>query len=93
MSSPHEEESPKKTKTKEDEISKDANCLALSGHDKTETNEQVAMETSSGRSETVPASASLLASQKTSSIELSDISALPENPIPIIKNSIKLRLK
>ncbi|GAB1297772.1 Poly(A) polymerase alpha [Apodemus speciosus] len=36
-SSPHKEESPKKTKTEEDETSEDANCLALSGHDKTET--------------------------------------------------------
>ncbi|XP_049755209.1 poly(A) polymerase alpha isoform X3 [Elephas maximus indicus] len=36
-SSPHKEESPKKTRTEEDETSEEANCLALSGHDKTET--------------------------------------------------------
>lgn len=91
-SSPHKEESPKKTKTEEDETSEDANCLALSGHDKTETKEQVDTETSTTQSETVQTAASLLASQKTSSTDLSDIPALPANPIPVIKNSIKLRL-
>lgn len=30
--------------------------------------------------------------QKTPSTDLSDIPALPANPIPVIKNSIKLRL-
>ncbi|EGW06602.1 Poly(A) polymerase alpha [Cricetulus griseus] len=91
-SSPHKEESPKKTKTDEDETNEDANCLDLSGHDETETKEQVDTETSAIQSETVPALASLLASQKTSSTDLSDIPALPANPIPVIKNSIKLRL-
>ncbi|XP_056667283.1 poly(A) polymerase alpha isoform X4 [Monodelphis domestica] len=66
-SSPHKEESPKKTKTEEDETSEDANCLDLIEHDKQET-------------------------KKTSSTDLSDIPALPANPIPVIKNSIKLRL-
>ncbi|CAO2623957.1 Poly(A) polymerase alpha [Lemmus lemmus] len=91
-SSPHKEESPKKTKTEEDETSEEANCLDLSGHDKTETKEQVDMETDPIQSETVPASTSLLASQKTSSTDLSDIPALPANPIPVIENSIKLRM-
>ncbi|XP_036173473.1 poly(A) polymerase alpha isoform X10 [Myotis myotis] len=91
-SSPHREESPKKTKTEEDETSEDANCPALSGHDKTETKEQLDTETSTTQSETVQTAASLLASQKTSSTDLSDIPALPANPIPVIKNSIKLRL-
>ncbi|XP_074147455.1 poly(A) polymerase alpha isoform X7 [Sminthopsis crassicaudata] len=67
-SSPHKEESPKKTKTEEqDETSEDANCLDLIEHDKQEI-------------------------KKTSSTDLSDIPALPANPIPVIKNSIKLRL-
>ncbi|KAM8782523.1 poly(A) polymerase alpha isoform 4-T4 [Rhynchonycteris naso] len=70
-SSPHKEESPKKTRTEE---------------------EQLDTETSTTQSETVPTAASLLASQKTSSTDLSDIPALPANPIPVIKNSIKLRL-
>lgn len=70
-SSPHKEESPKKTKTEE---------------------EQPDTETSTTQSETVQTAASLLASQKTSSTDLSDIPALPANPIPVIKNSIKLRL-
>ncbi|MXQ87507.1 hypothetical protein E5288_WYG000065 [Bos mutus] len=91
-SSPHKEESPKKTKTEEDETSEDANCLALSGHDKTETKEQLDTETSTTQSETIQTATSLLASQKTSSTDLSDIPALPANPIPVIKNSIKLRL-
>uniref|UniRef100_A0A673U4L5 Poly(A) polymerase n=1 Tax=Suricata suricatta TaxID=37032 RepID=A0A673U4L5_SURSU len=91
-SSPHKEESPKKTKTEEEETSEDANCLALSGHDKTEPKEQLDTETSPTQSETIHTAASLLASQKTSSTDLSDIPALPANPIPVIKNSIKLRL-
>ncbi|EGW09890.1 Poly(A) polymerase alpha [Cricetulus griseus] len=91
-SSPHKEENPKKTKTDEDETSEDANCLDLSGHDKTETKEQFDMEMSAIQSETVPSSASLLTSQKTSSTDLSDIPSLPANPIPVIKNSIKLRM-
>ncbi|XP_040831026.1 poly(A) polymerase alpha isoform X6 [Ochotona curzoniae] len=70
-SSPHKEESPKKTKTEE---------------------EQLDTETSTAQSETVQTAASLLASQRTSSADLSDIPALPANPIPVIKNSIKLRL-
>uniref|UniRef100_A0A2K6G285 Poly(A) polymerase n=1 Tax=Propithecus coquereli TaxID=379532 RepID=A0A2K6G285_PROCO len=70
-SSPHKEESPKKTKTEE---------------------EQLDTETSTTQSETIQTAASLLASQKTSSTDLSDIPALPANPIPVIKNSIKLRL-
>ncbi|XP_023402338.1 poly(A) polymerase alpha isoform X2 [Loxodonta africana] len=70
-SSPHKEESPKKTRTEE---------------------EQLDTETSTAQSETIQTAASLLASQKTSSTDLSDIPALPANPIPVIKNSIKLRL-
>ncbi|KAB0351985.1 hypothetical protein FD754_016842 [Muntiacus muntjak] len=70
-SSPHKEESPKKTKTEE---------------------EQLDTETSTTQSETIQTVTSLLASQKTSSTDLSDIPALPANPIPVIKNSIKLRL-
>uniref|UniRef100_A0A8D1ERT1 Poly(A) polymerase n=2 Tax=Sus scrofa TaxID=9823 RepID=A0A8D1ERT1_PIG len=70
-SSPHKEESPKKTRTEE---------------------EQLDTETSTTQSETIQTAASLLASQKTSSTDLSDIPALPANPIPVIKNSIKLRL-
>lgn len=70
-SSPHKEESPKKTRTEE---------------------EQLDTETSAAQSEAGQTAASLLASQKTSSTDLSDIPALPANPIPVIKNSIKLRL-
>ncbi|XP_036887490.1 poly(A) polymerase alpha isoform X4 [Sturnira hondurensis] len=70
-SSPHKEESPKRTRAEE---------------------EQLDTETSTAQSETGQTAASLLASQKTSSTDLSDIPALPANPIPVIKNSIKLRL-
>ncbi|XP_035869727.1 poly(A) polymerase alpha isoform X6 [Phyllostomus discolor] len=70
-SSPHKEESPKKTRTEE---------------------EQLDTETSAAQSEAGQTAASLLASQKTSSTDLSDLPALPANPIPVIKNSIKLRL-
>lgn len=54
--------------------------------------EQLDTETSTTQSETIQTATSLLASQKTSSTDLSDIPALPANPIPVIKNSIKLRL-
>uniref|UniRef100_A0A7N4V3P2 Poly(A) polymerase alpha n=1 Tax=Sarcophilus harrisii TaxID=9305 RepID=A0A7N4V3P2_SARHA len=92
-SSPHKEESPKKTKTEEqDETSEDANCLDLIEHDKQENKEQLDTETSTTQSETLQTAAPLLAAQKTSSTDLSDIPALPANPIPVIKNSIKLRL-
>ncbi|EHB15333.1 Poly(A) polymerase alpha [Heterocephalus glaber] len=68
-SSPHKEESPKKPKTEEDETSEDANCVALSGHDKTEAKEQLDTETGTTQSETTQAAAFLLASQKTSSTD------------------------
>ncbi|XP_039391154.1 poly(A) polymerase alpha isoform X1 [Mauremys reevesii] len=92
-SSPHKEESPKKIKTEEDEINEDASCLDMSDHDKMETKEQLDAEANiSSQTETVQTVASLQAPQKTPSTDLSDIPALPANPIPVIKNSIKLRL-
>ncbi|XP_043405020.1 poly(A) polymerase alpha isoform X3 [Chelonia mydas] len=92
-SSPHKEESPKKIKTEEDEINEDASCLDMSDHDKMETKEQLDAEANiSSQTETVQTMASLQAPQKTPSTDLSDIPALPANPIPVIKNSIKLRL-
>uniref|UniRef100_A0A8C0BV34 Poly(A) polymerase n=1 Tax=Buteo japonicus TaxID=224669 RepID=A0A8C0BV34_9AVES len=75
-SSPHKEESPKKMKIEEDEISEDTSCIDLNEHEKMET--KVSM----------PRPCNF----KTPSTDLSDIPALPANPIPVIKNSIKLRL-
>ncbi|XP_067411192.1 poly(A) polymerase alpha isoform X3 [Emydura macquarii macquarii] len=92
-SSPHKEESPKKIKTEEDEINEDASCLDMSDHDKMETKEQLDAEANiSSQTETLQTTVSLQAPQKTSSTDLSDIPSLPANPIPVIKNSIKLRL-
>nr|XP_009673754.1 PREDICTED: poly(A) polymerase alpha isoform X1 [Struthio camelus australis] len=93
-SSPHKEESPKKIKMEEqDEISEDASCIDVNEHDKMETKEQLETEVNvTSQPETLQTTASLQAPQKTSSTDLSDIPALPANPIPVIKNSIKLRL-
>ncbi|XP_078239886.1 poly(A) polymerase alpha isoform X4 [Pogona vitticeps] len=92
-SSPHKEESPKKIKTEEDEVSEDASCLDVSDHDKMETKELLDAESdTASQPETLPATVSLQAPQKMPSTDLSDIPALPANPIPVIKNSIKLRL-
>ncbi|NXA46284.1 PAPOA polymerase, partial [Nothocercus julius] len=90
-SSPHKEESPKKIKMEEDEISEDASCIDVNEHEKMETKEQLETEVNViSPPETLQTS--LQAPQKTSSTDLSDIPALPANPIPVIKNSIKLRL-
>uniref|UniRef100_A0A8C0KHE5 Poly(A) polymerase n=1 Tax=Canis lupus dingo TaxID=286419 RepID=A0A8C0KHE5_CANLU len=72
-SSPHKEESPKKTKTEEKLKQWKVNLIF-----KLQCFEQCCVL--------------CFRSQKTSSTDLSDIPALPANPIPVIKNSIKLRL-
>ncbi|NWT33509.1 PAPOA polymerase, partial [Cardinalis cardinalis] len=92
-SSPHKEESPKKIKIEEqDEISEDTSCIDLNEHEKMETKEQVETEVNVNSQTETLQTTSLQAPQKTPSTDLSDIPALPANPIPVIKNSIKLRL-
>ncbi|ETE68802.1 Poly(A) polymerase alpha [Ophiophagus hannah] len=92
-SSPHKEESPKKIKTDEDEINEDVSCIEMSDHDKMETKELFDTESDmASQQETLQTTVSLQAPQKIPSTDLSDIPALPANPIPVIKNSIKLRL-
>ncbi|XP_025935381.1 poly(A) polymerase alpha isoform X3 [Apteryx rowi] len=93
-SSPHKEESPKKIKIEEqDEISEDTSCIDVDEHEKMETKEQLETEVNvTSQPEPLQTTTSLQAPQKTSSTDLSDIPALPANPIPVIKNSIKLRL-
>ncbi|NXW00361.1 PAPOA polymerase, partial [Fregetta grallaria] len=91
-SSPHTEESPKKMKIEEDEISEDTSCIDLNEHEKMETKEQLETEVNVNSQTETLQTTSLQAPQKTPSTDLSDIPALPANPIPVIKNSIKLRL-
>ncbi|XP_068048570.1 poly(A) polymerase alpha isoform X2 [Anomalospiza imberbis] len=92
-SSPHKEESPKKIKIEEqDEISEDTSCIDLNEHEKMETKEQIETEVNVNSQTETLQTTSLQAPQKTPSTDLSDIPALPANPIPVIKNSIKLRL-
>ncbi|XP_074681168.1 poly(A) polymerase alpha isoform X6 [Strix aluco] len=92
-SSPHKEESPKKMKIEEqDEISEDTSCIDLNEHEKMETKEQLETEVNVNSQTETLQTTSLQAPQKTPSTDLSDIPALPANPIPVIKNSIKLRL-
>ncbi|KAK2541208.1 Papola [Columba guinea] len=92
-SSPHKEESPKKMKIEEqDEISEDTSCIDLNEHEKMETKEQLETEVNINSQTETLQTTSLQAPQKTPSTDLSDIPALPANPIPVIKNSIKLRL-
>ncbi|KAJ7403039.1 poly(A) polymerase alpha [Pitangus sulphuratus] len=92
-SSPHKEESPKKIKMEEqDEISEDTSCIDLNEHEKMEAKEQPETEVNVNSQAETLQTTSLQAPQKTPSTDLSDIPALPANPIPVIKNSIKLRL-
>ncbi|KAM4690742.1 poly(A) polymerase alpha isoform 1-T1 [Rhinophrynus dorsalis] len=87
-SSPQKEESPKKTKTEEDES--EGNASLELDEQKPETEDVVAAEAEEISLSPVPGS--LPSSQRSTSTDLSDISLLPANPIPVIKNSIKLRL-
>ncbi|XP_015276474.1 PREDICTED: poly(A) polymerase alpha [Gekko japonicus] len=91
-SSPHKEESPKKIKTEQDEVNDDASCVEMSDHDKMEAKELLDTELDTASQTESLQTVSLQAPQKMPSTDLSDIPALPANPIPVIKNSIKLRL-
>ncbi|KAM4663241.1 poly(A) polymerase alpha isoform 2-T2 [Discoglossus pictus] len=87
-SSPPKEESPKKTKTEEDE-NDDSISIEMDETNKFETDvKELDVE---GKSVS-PVPGALPSSQRLSSTDLSDIPVLPANPIPVIKNSIKLRL-
>uniref|UniRef100_A0A669PFH8 Poly(A) polymerase n=1 Tax=Phasianus colchicus TaxID=9054 RepID=A0A669PFH8_PHACC len=91
-SSPHKEDSPKKMKIEEqDEISEATSCIDVNEHERMETKELLETEVSVN-SQMEHLQTTLQAPQKTPSTDLSDIPALPANPIPVIKNSIKLRL-
>ncbi|XP_063997992.1 poly(A) polymerase alpha isoform X1 [Pogoniulus pusillus] len=92
-SSPHKDDSPKKMKMEEqDEMSEEPSCIDLNEHEKMETKEQLETEVNVNSQTETLQTTSLQAPQKTPSTDLSDIPALPANPIPVIKNSIKLRL-
>ncbi|XP_063803609.1 poly(A) polymerase alpha [Pseudophryne corroboree] len=88
-SSPTSEDGPKKTKTVEEE-GDDCAATDLDESQKSET-ETVKDQDGDVKSSS-PVPGSLPSSQRSSSTDLSDIPALPANPIPVIKNSIKLRL-
>ncbi|KAE8586372.1 hypothetical protein XENTR_v10021648 [Xenopus tropicalis] len=88
-SSPSNEESPKKTKTEEDE-NDSSNSTEVDEQNKLETEELKEVLSEAKSSSPVPGE--LPSSQRSSSTDLSDISVLPATPIPVIKNSIKLRL-
>ncbi|CAH2327930.1 poly(A) polymerase alpha isoform X1 [Pelobates cultripes] len=87
-SSPIKEDSPKKIKTEEDENDSAAMEMDEANKSETEGVKDVEVETKS----TSPIPGVLPSSQRSTSTDLSDIPALPANPIPVIKNSIKLRL-
>ncbi|OCT65034.1 poly(A) polymerase alpha-A isoform X1 [Xenopus laevis] len=87
-SSPSNEDIPKKNKTEEDE--NDSSISAdVDEQNKLETEELKEVHSEAKSSSPVPGS---LPSSQQSSTDLSDISVLPATPIPVIKNSIKLRL-
>lgn len=89
-SSPQNDESPKKTKTEEDCLPEECTFLEPDDPDKVETNllKEFDKEAEGSHSPT----ALIPVSQRSSSTDLSDIPALPENPILVVKNSIKLKL-
>ncbi|KAM8920831.1 poly(A) polymerase alpha [Pelodytes ibericus] len=83
-SSPLKEDSPKKSKTEEDEN----NGSSLVETDEKEAVKEMEVEGNLPS----PTSSAPPASQRSSSTDLCDIAVLPANPITVIKNSIKLRL-
>ncbi|XP_030071101.1 poly(A) polymerase alpha isoform X3 [Microcaecilia unicolor] len=91
-SSPPKEESPKKTKQEEHDGNEETTVLDTDDHDKEETNIVKDLDVEVNAAPPPPTSTAVPASQRTSSTDLSDIPTLPANPIPVIKNSIKLRL-
>ncbi|XP_029453760.1 poly(A) polymerase alpha isoform X1 [Rhinatrema bivittatum] len=91
-SSPPKEESPKKTKQEEHDANEETTVLDTDDHDKEETNIVKELDMEANATPLPLATSAIPASQRTSSTDLSDIPTLPANPIPVIKNSIKLRL-
>lgn len=75
----------------QDEISETTSCIDVNEHERMETKELLETEVNVN-SQMEHLQTTLQAPQKTPSTDLSDIPALPANPIPVIKNSIKLRL-
>ncbi|KAM9294307.1 poly(A) polymerase alpha-B-like [Gastrophryne carolinensis] len=89
-SSPPKEESPKKSKVEEDDDA-DA-CSAVEPEDSSQCETEVIKENDADGTSSSPVPGAPPSPQRSSSADLSDIPAVPANPIPVIKNSIKLRL-
>ncbi|XP_064420922.1 poly(A) polymerase alpha isoform X2 [Latimeria chalumnae] len=77
------------TKT-EDCIHEEASLFSSGDHDR--KGEETVKELDAEENLTPPMPAVVPASEKIASADLSDVSTLPTKPIPVIKNSIKLRL-
>ncbi|XP_069591135.1 poly(A) polymerase alpha isoform X1 [Ranitomeya imitator] len=88
-SSSPKDDSPKKLKLEEDEIE---NCSANDVEEMQKVEMEVIKEHEGEVKSSSPVPGTLPSTQRSSSTDLSDIPALPANPIPVIKNSIKLRL-
>uniref|UniRef100_H3BFG9 polynucleotide adenylyltransferase n=1 Tax=Latimeria chalumnae TaxID=7897 RepID=H3BFG9_LATCH len=92
--SPYTDESPKKAKVEEDCIHEEASLFSSGDHDR--KGEETVKELDAEENLTPPMPAVVPASElrleKIASADLSDVSTLPTKPIPVIKNSIKLRL-
>ncbi|XP_077123422.1 poly(A) polymerase alpha isoform X2 [Ranitomeya variabilis] len=88
-SSSPKDDSPKKLKLEEDEIE---NCSANEVEEMQKVEMEVIKEHEGEVKSSSPVPGTLPSTQRSSSTDLSDIPALPANPIPVIKNSIKLRL-
>ncbi|XP_043844102.1 poly(A) polymerase alpha-like [Dromiciops gliroides] len=95
--SPQKQEPRKKTKTEEQrEARQDASSLGLRAQAQRQTKGQLDAETSTAPSETLRTAAPLLAlldTRESPGTDLSDVPALPANPIRLFKHSIRLRLK
>ncbi|XP_068110268.1 poly(A) polymerase alpha isoform X2 [Hyperolius riggenbachi] len=86
-SSPPKEETLKKSKTEEDDTN---DCAAADSS--VESNETENTKENVDGLSSSPVPGALPSVERSASTDLSDIPTLPANPIPVIKNSIKLRL-
>ncbi|KAM5129138.1 poly(A) polymerase alpha [Mantella aurantiaca] len=88
-SPPPKEESPKKVKTEEDNTN---GCTAVDSDESSRCEIEILKDNDIDETSSSPVPGALPSTQRSSSTDLSDVPALPANPIPVIKNSIKLRL-
>ncbi|XP_072283524.1 poly(A) polymerase alpha isoform X2 [Pyxicephalus adspersus] len=88
-SPPLKEKRSKKVKIEEDDTN---GCTAVDSDDSSRSEMETTKENEINGNSSSPVPGALPSYQRSFSTDLSDVPALPANPIPVIKNSIKLRL-